>query len=90
MINRLNKQQAIEMLAMKLIKKAKKHGVGIAFISQCKDRNVWNFDTSGTASWTDAAADVFTSFAMDMLDEEYAKIDALLEDIANEDETTLQ
>ena len=78
------------MLAMKLIKKAKKHGLDIAFISQCKDRNVWNFDTSGTASWTDAAADVFTSFAMDMLDDEYAKIDALLENIANEDETTLQ
>ena len=90
MINRLNKQQAIEMLAMKLIKKAKKHGVDIAFISQCKDRNVWNFDTSGTPSWTDAAADVFTSFAMDILDEEYAKIDALLENIANEDETTQQ
>jgi len=90
MMNRLNKQQAIEMLAMKLIKKAKKYGVEIAFISQCKDRKVWNFDTSGTPSWTDAAADVFTSFAMDMLDEEYLKIDALLEDIANEDKTSLQ
>ena len=78
------------MLAMKLIKKAKKYGVEIAFISQCKDRKVWNFDTSGTPSWTDAAADVFTSFAMDMLDEEYLKIDALLEDIANEDKTSLQ
>ena len=90
MIYPYDKQQQIEDLARKLILKAKKHGVDIAFITQDKDRKVWNFDTSGTASWTDGAADVFTSFAMDMLDEEYAKIDALLEDIANEDETTLQ
>ena len=90
MIYPYDKQQQIEDLARKLILKAKSYGVDIAFITQDKNRKVWNFDTSGTASWTDDAADVFTSFAMDMLDEEYAKIDALLEDIANEDETTLQ
>jgi len=90
MIYPYDKQQQIEDLARKLVKKAQRYGVDIAFITQDKSRRVWLFDTTGTPSWTDAAADVFTSFAMDLLDEEHAEIDALLEDIANEDETTLQ